>query len=78
MSLGVIILNIVAYGKKTICAAFPGNENDFSTGIARYCHSKFLTSFFRNFIIEQNPWYSGDLSAELDSNIHIMFSMYSY
>ena len=55
ISLGVIILNIVAYGKRTICAAFLGSENDLSTGIAKYCHSKFLTSFFRDFYKEQNP-----------------------
>ena len=73
MSLGVIILNIVAYGKRTICAAFLGNENDLSTGIAKYCHPKFLTSFFRDFYNRTESRYSGDLSAEMDCNISLCF-----
>ena len=36
ISLGVIILNIVAYGKRTICAAFLGSENDLSTGFSKF------------------------------------------
>lgn len=63
MSLGVIILNVVAYGKRTIYAAFLGSENDLSTGIAKYCHSKFLTSFFRDFYNRTESRHSGDLSA---------------
>lgn len=72
-SLGVIILNIVACGKRTICAAFLRNKNDLSTGIARYQHSKFLTSSPETFTVEQNLWHSGDLPAEVNSNVYLCF-----
>ena len=73
ISLGVIILNIVAYGKRTICAAFLGSENDLSTGIAKYCHSKFLTSFFRDFYRRTESRCSGDLPAEMNCHISLCF-----